>query len=81
MRIKIFEDEYIVPTIDDDDEMLLIKQAIKTLSPVQRKIYLTYVEYGTYTATAKEFGVSIPTVRAYLDNVKNIIIKYVFDNS
>lgn len=80
MKMKIFEEEYTNITIEDDDEMALIKEAIKSLTTVQRKIYLTYCENMTYTATAKIFGVSIPTVKTYLDRITKIIIKYVFDN-
>lgn len=80
MKMKIFEEEYTNITIEDDDEMALIKEAIKSLTSVQRKIYLTYCENMTYTATAKIFGVSIPTVKTYLDRITKIIIKYVFDN-
>ena len=80
MKEKIFEDEFINITIEDDDEMMLIKNGIKSLNPVQRKIFLTYVETGTYTATAKEFGVSIPTVCSYIKKIRNKLIEYVFNN-
>ena len=79
-KIEIYEDEYITPTEMDDDEMVLIKEALKTLTPVQRKIYLTYVESGTYSDTAKQFGVSIPTVKGYLKKITDKIVKYVFEN-
>ena len=67
--------------IEDDDEMFLIKQALSSLTSVQRKIYLTYLESGTYTATAKEFGVSVPTIRTYINNINDIIKEYVFNHS
>lgn len=73
-------DEYITPMAEDDDEMLLIKEAISKLNGVQRKIYLSYVENGTYTATAEEFGVSIPTIKTYINNINGIIREYIFDN-
>lgn len=72
-------DEYITPLPDDDDEMLLIKEAISKLNGVQRKIYLSYVENGTYTATAEEFGVSIPTIKTYINNINGKIRDYIFD--
>lgn len=80
MNRELFEEEYTTVTIDDDDEMVLIKQAIKSLTGVQRKIYLTYVENGTYSATAKMFGVSIPTVKGYLKKINEKITEYVFKN-
>lgn len=73
-------DEYITPMDEDDDEMLLIKEAISKLNGVQRKIYLSYVENGTYTATAEEFGVSIPTIKTYINNINGKIREYIFDN-
>lgn len=72
-------DEYITPMDEDDDEMLLIKEAISKLNGVQRKIYLSYVENGTYTATAEEFGVSIPTIKTYINNINGKIREYIFD--
>ena len=78
--MKIFEEDYITPNVEDDDEMLLIKEAITKLNGVQRKIYLSYVVNGTYTATAQEFGVSIPTIKTYINNINGIIRDYIFDN-
>lgn len=80
MKMKIFEEDYITPSVEDDDEMLLIKEAITKLNGVQRKIYLSYVVNGTYTATAQEFGVSIPTIKTYINNINGIIRDYIFDN-
>lgn len=80
MKKKIFEEDYITPSVEDDDEMLLIKEAITKLNGVQRKIYLSYVVNGTYTATAQEFGVSIPTIKTYINNINGIIRDYIFDN-
>lgn len=78
--MKIFEEDYITPNVEDDDEMLLIKEAITKLNGVQRKIYLSYVVNGTYTATAQEFGVSIPTIKTYINTINGIIRDYIFNN-
>ena len=80
MTMRIIDEDYTVVTDEDDDEMLLIKEAISKLNGVQRKIYLSYVENGTYTATAEEFGVSIPTIKTYINNINGIIREYIFDN-
>lgn len=73
--------EYTQKNIEDDDEMYLIKEAVeKALNPVQRKIFLTYTELGTYTATAKEFKVSVPTIKAYIQGLRGKIYEYVDDN-
>lgn len=76
--MKIFDEDYTIINEEDDDEMVLIKEAIKSLTPVQRKIYLLYVETGTYTATANEFGVTVPTIKSYITNINGIIREYVF---
>ena len=67
--------------LTDDDELFLIKEAIeKKLTKVQRKIYLTYVDEGTYSATAKAFNCSIPTISKYIKRINGLIAQYVFDN-
>lgn len=74
---KIPTEEYVLPTDEDDDEMLMIKEAIKSLNPIQQKIFLTYVSLGTYTATAKEFKVSNTTIKSYIGKIKEKIYDYV----
>lgn len=63
------------PNDNDDDKIRDIKDAIGTLTPAEKKIWLTYVEYGTYSDTAREYKVSAPTVRKYLDGIKNKILE------
>lgn len=77
---KLIEEEYTEHLETDDDEMYLIKEAIKSLTPLQRKIYITYLECGTYTATAKAFKVSTPTVQKYIRKLTRIITEYVFNH-
>lgn len=80
MALKLIEEEYTLHKLEeDDDEMFLLKEAVMHLTPVQRKIFLTYVETGTYTATAREFKVSTPTVKNYLKDIKNKITEYIFN--
>lgn len=73
--------EYTTVMDTDDDEMVLIKEAIMSLNDVQRKIYLTYVEQGTYTGTAKLFKVSNTTIKSYIGKIKEKIMEYVFEHS
>ena len=77
MRTMKRQTEYTTPTTEDDDEMLLIKEAISNLNDIQRKIFLTYVSLGTYTATAKEFKVSNTTIKSYIGKIKDKIYDYV----
>lgn len=61
------------PNKEDDDEMLHIKEAVGTLNSIQKKIFLTYCEIGTYSGLAREFGVSVPTAKHYIMKIKEII--------
>ena len=76
------EEEYTTPDPEnDDDEMLLIREALdKALTRVERKIFLTYTEMGSYTSAAKAFGVSTPTLSTYINALRGKITKYVHDN-
>lgn len=59
---------------DEDDEMYRLKEAIAKLTPVERKIFLTYAELGSYAQTARQFNVSAPTAKTYINNVKDKIL-------
>lgn len=74
MGVDIYEEEY-SPTMEDDDRMYKLKMAIRSLRPVERKIFLTYVESGTYSETARTFHVSVPTAKRYLLDIKNKLIE------
>lgn len=80
MGIDIYEEEY-RPTMEDDDRMYKLKMAIRSLRPVERKIFLTYVESGTYSETARTFHVSVPTAKRYIIEIKERIIKTIDDDN
>ena len=61
------------PADADDDIIRNIKLAIMTLPPQAKKIFLTYVELGSYAAVASEYNVSAPTAKVYVDDVINKI--------
>lgn len=65
------EQEY-QPTLEDDDRMLGIKEKLFKLTEAERRIFLIYLDEGTYTGVAKFFGVSPPTSKK---KIKNIIEK------
>lgn len=79
MMIDIDESDYL-PTEEDDDRMLMIKNALQSLRPIERKIWLTYTELGTYTAVAREYNVSVPTAAKYLKIIRKKIMDYLDDN-
>ena len=78
---ELIEEEYITHNQEEDDEMWGLKEAlVHALNPLERKIYITYLEKETYAATAKAFKVSIPTLAKYINGLKNKIIEYVDNN-
>lgn len=60
----------------EDDNLYRLKKALNILTPVEKKIMLTYCELGSYAAVAREFNVSCPTARKYLDEVRNKMLAY-----
>ncbi len=74
-------DEYKPDTLEDDDLLYSLKEAIQSLRPVERKIFLTYTELGTYTQAAKTFHVSVPTIRKYINEIRQKINDYTDDNN
>ena len=58
-----------LPNDEDDDRLIVTKECIQALSKMERRILLTYVELQTYAASAKEFHVSPPTFKSYLQGI------------
>ena len=61
--------DYLPDPDNDDDRLLLCKTCIQELNRVERRILLTYVELGSYAASAREYNVSAPTFKHYLQGV------------
>lgn len=66
------EEEY-MPNIEDNDEMLVLKDIFFKLSEADRRIFMVYLDTGTYTGVAKFFGCSPPTAKK---KIKQIIEKF-----
>lgn len=78
---RLIEEEYMAHSPEDDDQMYWTKEALKNImSPLERKIYITYLELETYTATAAEFKVSVPTLKTYVKGLNARIINYVCEH-
>lgn len=77
--IKIYDPDYEPNRMEDDEMVFKIKQAIQELRPVERKIFLTYTEGGTYTAVAKTYNVSVPTAKAYVCKIIEKILTIIND--
>lgn len=70
---ELISKDYIIND-NDDDTIRTIKEAIAKLTPAERKIWLTYVEFGTYSDTAREYSVSAPTAKTKILEIKNKIL-------
>lgn len=70
-------EEYLTIQDSDDDRMIAIKEEIRSWSASAKIIWFTYIELGSYAATAREFSVSAPTAKTYVvalrDRIKNRI--------
>lgn len=65
----LIQDDYVPDDIKDDDKMYLCKSCVQSLNRMEKRILLTYVELQTYAAAAKEFNVSPPTFRKYVQGI------------
>ena len=72
MGIDIYPEDYEIKP-EDDDLMATIKEAIASLKPMERRIWLTYVE-SNYSAVAREFHVAVPTSKRYVSAIRQKII-------
>ena len=68
-----WKEEYEPNYLEDDDEMLHIKEAINKLNSIQKKLFLCYVELGSYAAVAREFNVCTITAKKYIKDIKEKI--------
>lgn len=64
------EIDYLTVTENDDDVMVGIKDKLKGMRKVERDIFMTYVNEGTYAAVAKKYNVSAPTAKSYIMTIK-----------
>lgn len=65
--------EYEPNEMEDEEPIFGLKKAISALNSVQRKIFLTYVDLGSFAATAREFGVCTATAKKYIKEIKRIL--------
>ena len=79
--IKIHDEDYEPNSMEDEERIFKIKQAIQELRPVERTIFLTYAEGGTYTSVAKTYKVSVPTAKKYILEVAEKILKMINDDN
>lgn len=65
----LIQKDYIPSFGEDDDRLYCAKECVQALSKMEKRILLTYVELQTYAASAREFHVSAPTFKHYLQGI------------
>lgn len=61
---------------EDDEQMVMIKQAVASLSPADRIIFILYAETGSLREVGKMLGVSHTTVYKCVKEIKKRILEY-----
>lgn len=69
------------PTTQDDDKMLLIKEAIDTLLPSDKIIFLMYTDLMSEKKVADLLGVSRSPVHSLIVRCREHINNYLKDNT
>ena len=69
INFAAIETEY-YPTLEDDDTMQAIKAKLfSRLNEGERRVFLMYMDFGTYAGVAKLFGVSPPTAKKAIKKI------------
>ena len=66
--------EYTEIQITDDDTLIVIKQAIEKMRPMEQRLWIDFVECGTFAALARKYNVSAPTAKTYIMRLKDKIL-------
>lgn len=66
--------EYTKTQISDDDTLMVIKEAIKKMRPMEQRLWIDYIECGTFAALARKYNVSAPTAKTYIMRLKEQIL-------
>lgn len=68
--------DYCTVTPEDDDQMRAFKEAVASLSEVDRRIWLLYCELGSYSALARFLRNSPPTAKKRVVAIREKILNY-----
>ena len=66
--------EYTEIQISDDDTLMVIKATIEKMRPMEQRLWIDYVECGTFAALARKYNVSAPTAKTYIMRLKEKIL-------
>ena len=66
--------EYTEIQISDDDTLIVIKEAIDKMRPMEQRLWIDYVECRTFASLARKYNVSAPTAKTYIMRLKEKIL-------
>lgn len=76
MMIKDYEPPQVDIFTEEEEDMIMLKQAVQALPPADKIIFLLYCEYGSLRDVGKELGVSHTTIYKQINLIKSQIKKW-----
>lgn len=73
MIIKDYEPPKLDIWTDEDEDMIMLKQAVQALEPADKIIFLLYSEYGSLRKVAKELNLSVTPIYKQIKIIKEKI--------
>ena len=74
-RYEVYEADYLADSPEDDDTMRALRERIRDLPLPERRIFIMYTEFGTYSEVAKVLKCSVPTVSKKIREIREKILK------
>lgn len=72
---RIMQD-YTPDPLEDDEFIYNCKKALMDLPDPDRNLLIRYAEEGTYTAVAKRYHCTVPTIRYKIEEIRKKIFGY-----
>ena len=66
--------EYTEIQITDDDTLIVIKEAIEKMRPMEQRLWIDKIECGTFAALARKYYVSAPTAKTFIMRLKEKLL-------
>lgn len=80
MMIKDYEPPMVDIFTEEEEDMIMLKQAVQALPPADKIIFLLYCEYGSLRDVGKELGVSHTTIYKQINLIKSQIKEWCNNN-
>lgn len=74
-KYEEYEGDYLTFGMDDDDCLRALREEARSLPLAERRIFIMYVEAGTYSEVAKQLHCSVPTVSKKIRAIKEKLIE------